>query len=248
MEIDVAALARRQLHDLRALQPGTLFAEAHPALSLRQAYAVQDEVVRLRVAQHEQVVGYKLGCLGPKIRRQFGMDGPIRGVVFADQLHVSGATISGGAYANLAIEGEMALRIGANGEIAGAFPVIELHHFVFRAPQKSLQELIANNGLNAGAVLPAIEDPLESWGGKESRLEITINGKPTDTAELWGLAGGPAATLSWLRQNLAESGLALQPGQIVLTGTLAGLYSVNPGDHVRVTAGGRRSVGLHVVA
>jgi 2-keto-4-pentenoate hydratase len=56
--------------------------------------------------------------------------------------------------ANPAIEGEMALRIGVDGEIAAAFPVIELHQFVFRAPRKTLAELVANNGMNAGAVIP----------------------------------------------------------------------------------------------
>jgi hypothetical protein len=47
---------------------------------------------------------------------------------------------------------EMALRIGDDGQIAVAFPVIELHHSVFRAPRKTLLELVANNGLNAGIV------------------------------------------------------------------------------------------------
>jgi hypothetical protein len=47
----------------------------------------------------------------------------------------------------------MAVRIGPDGEIEAAFPVIELHHFVFRGPRKTLPELVANNGINAGAVI-----------------------------------------------------------------------------------------------
>jgi hypothetical protein len=37
--------------------------------------------------------------------------------------------------------------------VTAAFPVIELHHFVFRGPRKTLAELVANNGINAGAVI-----------------------------------------------------------------------------------------------
>ena len=47
----------------------------------------------------------------------------------------------------------MALRTGDGGKPEAAFPVIELHN-VFRRPQPTLVELVANNGLNAGVVLP----------------------------------------------------------------------------------------------
>ena len=249
MNVSVQELARRQLRDLRKLTPGTYFGEGHPPLALREAYDVQGEVARLRALESEAVAGYKLGCLGPKIRQQFGMDGPVRGFLFGNELHASGVTLSCSNYADLAIEGEMAVRIGASGEIERAFPVIELHHFVFRAKTKTLQELIANNGLNAGAVLPTIEEPIEHWNAMvQANLEISINGKLVDAAGLWGLPGGPRTAVEWLRHNLAESGLELQPGQIVLTGTVSGIYRVNAGDHVRVTAANLRTVDLPLVA
>ena len=47
----------------------------------------------------------------------------------------------------------MAIEVGENGNIVSVFPIIELHNFIFRAPKKSLSELIANNGLNRGIVL-----------------------------------------------------------------------------------------------
>lgn len=249
MDISIQELARRQLKDFRNLTPGTYFGEEHPPLALREAYAVQGEVARLRALESELIGGYKLGCLGPKIRQQFGMDGPIRGVIFGNELHASGVTLSCSNYADLAIEGEMALRIGAGGEIVRAFPVVELHNFVFRAKTKTLQELIVNNGLNAGAVLPTIEEPIEHWNAMvQATVEISINGKLIDTAGLWGLPGGSRTAVEWLQHNLAESGLELRPGQIVLTGTVSGLYRVNAGDHVRVTAANLRTVDLHLVA
>jgi 2-keto-4-pentenoate hydratase len=136
--IDRDDLAARQYGDYRRKTPGTYFAEDHPPLSVEQAYAVQAGVARLRARDGSAVVGYKVGCVGAKMRERFGMDGPIRGFLYGDELHRSGAAISWSRHANLAIEGEMAVRLGNGGEIVSAFPVIELHDYVFRAPRKTL--------------------------------------------------------------------------------------------------------------
>jgi len=240
-----AALARRQYDDLKALNPGTYFEEAHPALSLTDAYAVQDQVRALRTAHGERVGGYKLGCLGPKIRETFQMDGPIRGTLFENEFHRSGTILSCSDYANLAIEGEMAIRIGADGAAAGVFPVIELHHLVLRGEPRTLPELIANNGLSAGAVFPVPEDRAVV---PDAMLHVEINHTRVDTAPLWGFPGGFEATLAWLKTHLGESHLQLEPGQVVLAGTLGGIHPVRAGDEVRISLDGGAEVTLYVRA
>jgi 2-keto-4-pentenoate hydratase len=163
------------------------------------------------------------------------MAGPIRGYLYKSEIRRTGDTLDRTAFAHLAIEGEMAMRVGDSGEIAAAFPVIELHHFVFRAPHKTLAELVANNGLNAGVVLPD-----EAWLlsrtylTKQATLSVRVNDRVVGSGDLWPLPGGPGASLDWLRRHLAEFGLALMPYQIVLAGTPLGLYPVETGDHVAV--------------
>ena len=78
------------------------------------------------------------------------MSGPIRGFLFGSELHSSGAVISVSKHSSLTIEGELAVRIGAQDQVVQIFPVIELHNYVFRAKVKSLAELVANNGLTQG--------------------------------------------------------------------------------------------------
>ncbi len=229
------ALAARQWQDLQDGTPGTCFAEPQDALDLDGAYAVQAAVAGLRCAAGDQVVGYKVGCTGPGVVAQFGMAGPIRGMLFAGGLHRSGAVLPARAYANLAIEGEMAMRIGADGMPLAVFPVIELHHFVFRGARKTLVELVANNGLNAGVVLPDEADP--RWAPSRmqaTRLEVWINDRLADSGSLWPLPGGPEASLEWLRANLQGQGLSLRPGDLVLAGTPLGLLPVQAADRVRV--------------
>ncbi len=231
----LAGLAARQWRDYRAGAPGTCFADPGFALNLRQAYELQDAVSALRVADGDRVIGYKVGCTGSGTTAQFGMAGPIRGYLYESEVRQSGASLNAADFTQLAIEGEMALRIGEDGGIAAAFPVIELHHFVFRAPRKTLVELVANNGLNGGIVLPMdgwLSHGLPSVGG--TKLAVQIGNHCAGSGELWPLPGGAAASVEWLRRHLSEFGLALMPGQIVLSGTPLGLYPVVPGDNVFV--------------
>lgn len=231
----MAALAKRLWRDYRAREPGTCFANPAFALDLQQAYRLQAAVSELRVAAGDRVIGYKVGCTGPGTITQFGMAGPIRGCLYASEVRRDGASLDAAEFAHLAVEGEMAIRIGEDGGIAAAFPVIELHNFVFRAPQRTLVELVANNGLNAGVVLPA-ERWLSSRTGLTALTTMTvqINERRFGPSDLWPLPAGPDASADWLRRHLAVSGLELRPGQIVLVGTPLGLYPVVPGDRIAV--------------
>jgi 2-keto-4-pentenoate hydratase len=235
MICDIPGLADRQWRDYRAREPGTCFAAPGFVLDLAQAYALQDAVTTLRVAAGDCLIGYKVGCTGPGIIQQFGMEGPIRGSLFESETREHGCTVMGGEFANLAIEGEMAVQIGADETVAAVFPVIELHHFVFRGLRKTLPEIVANNALNGGFVLPngnwlRSQDYVERRG----RLSVRINDRLVASGELFPLPGGMLASLGWLREHLATTGRALLPGQIILAGTALGLYPVRPGDHIAV--------------
>jgi hypothetical protein len=105
--------------------------------------------------------------------------------VYETESYPSGAELSHASYTNLAIEGELAVRLGdgvrrrtkrrdflwvslesvSSTEIVRVFPVIELHNYVFRSATPALQELVANSGLHAGVVLPATEGV--GWRGEE---------------------------------------------------------------------------------
>ena len=235
---DIRALAVRQWRDYQRRTPGTYFGEAQAPLHLSDAYRLQREVTVLRQEAQDKIVGYKVGCIGPGIVEQFGMAGPIRGYLYASEMHRSGATLEHGAYANLAIEGEMAVIIGPENAIAAAFPVIELHHFVFRGASKTLVELVANNGLNAGAVLPRDQRmPLEHWAGSRA-LTVTINGAMVASGGLWSMPGGAYDVVAWLGAHLKEWDQQLAPGDLVLTGTPLGLHAVRSGDKVVVSVDG----------
>ena len=164
-KLQLTSFAARQWRDYQQRTPGSAFADPALSMTLEEAYAVQMETARLRCAAGDEVAGYKVGCIGAGVVEQFGMSGPIHARLFRSEIRQTGEILRYESFVNPAIEGEMALRVGDDGQIATAFPIIELHHFVFRAPRKTLAELVSNNGINAGIVIAnALETtPLESW-------------------------------------------------------------------------------------
>ncbi|MCI0410571.1 MAG: hypothetical protein L0191_18760, partial [Acidobacteria bacterium] len=188
MVVDLQELARRMLADYDARTPGQFFAKPNDLTTL-QAYDLQEEIARLREQRGEKVIGYKVGCTSPAVQQQLGIGEPIFARVFDTGCFPCGATLSYRRYANLAVEGELAVRLGQDvsptgvrldecrAAIASGFPVIELHHCVLRSPRPSLVELIASGGMHAGFVL-AEERPEDGLAdlGEPQPLDRSTNG------------------------------------------------------------------------
>ena len=231
----IEQLAVRQLLDYQSNNPGTCFSEPGFNISVTAAYDLQDAVTRIRVKAGERVIGYKVGCTGPGTKAQFGMEGPIRGTLFGDEAFRNSAVINPNEFCQLAIEGEMAVKVGKDGQIEAAFPVIELHNFIFRAERKTLSELIANNGINAGIILPEMDwQNSTKYLYKDAQLTLCINGLDVGATGLWPNGDGPETSVAWLRNNLESCDIELEAGSLVLTGTALGLYPVKGGDEVTV--------------
>mgnify|MGYP001158211200 CR=1 FL=1 len=247
MKKNVRKIARRQLRDYRNINPGTCFSDENFSLSIREAYAVQDSVVDLRSVEGESVIGFKVGCTGPGTTKLFGMSGPIRGTLFDKEIYETGAELNANDFCNLAVEAEMAIKVDADINILSVFPIIELHNFIFRAPQKSLSELIANNGLNRGLVTSAEiwQKPPDFYENKMS-LSLEINGAEIDFGELWPMEGGPLSSLHWLQNHLADHDLTILPGNIILGGTALGLHKVRAGDRIVVKLDGEEAVNCFI--
>jgi 2-keto-4-pentenoate hydratase len=243
MAVDLEALARRMLADYDARTPGELTGEPID-LTTVQAYALQARIARLREQRGEGVIGYKLGCTSRLIQVQLGVEEPIFGRLFDTGCFPSGSRLGHASFANLAIEGELAIRLSrdlpgrplSDEEYAGAvesvFPVIELHHYVLPAIGPPAAALIASGGMHAGLVLPVQETACSGRVPTVEGLDVTINDRFAGTTrEPWTM-GGPAATLRWLSARLADWDLSLRRGQVILTGSALPLFPVEPGSRV----------------
>ena len=234
-KIDLKSLAKRQWQDYQQNNPGTFFSSEKNTLSLDEAYEVQKEYTKIRCASGDEPIGYKVGCTGSKIIKQFGIAGPIYGRLFKNEIYVSGIKLKKNNFKNLAVEAEMAVEIGEDLKIKKAFPVIELHNFIFRFKRKTLMELIVNNAFNAGLVLTdkSMAKPINEWDNSK-HLVLKVNDKIVEFGNLWAMKGGAIESVKWLQENLTLHGLSIKQNNIVLTGTSLSLYHVNVGDFISV--------------
>lgn len=225
-------------------------------LDVAQGYELQSAVARLRCERGENIIGYKVGCTSPTIRTQLGIDHCVSGRLYDSEQHASGTTLSRGRFANLAIEGELAVQLAREPNaddfseiaippcVARVFPVIELHNHVMRGhlmrgQQPSAGELIANNAIHAGFV-----------AGSGPRSDASERGRPLELAglsicsddQLLAKCGASAlvqtihSSLQWLADVLRDRGDRLRAEQIVLTGSIPNLFPIADDCRIRVEA------------
>lgn len=175
------------------------------------------------------------------------MSAPIFGRIFDTGCFRSGVRLSYACYANLAVEGELAIRLckdlaGSSpseeeclGAIASVSPAIELHHYVLHGVRSPGPELIASNGMHAGFVLA--EEP-HRFGPSAlvHSLCIQIDGVRVGAVENTGTFARANESLRWLAGQLAGIGLGLGKGQIILTGSPMPLFPVSAGSKIVVVA------------
>jgi 2-keto-4-pentenoate hydratase len=244
---ELERIAMWQLADYDAKTPGRLACQPL-ALTIAEAYAIQTEVGRLREERGERIIGYKVGCTSKPIQEQLGVPEPIFGRIFDTGCFRSGACLSHAGFANLAVEGELAVRLGndlfgaavseqaCREAIEAVFPVIELHHYVVPEAWPRGQWLIASGGMHAGFVFDEEGPGCSGLAKSAQSLSIRIN------EVMVGAVGDPDSLISpieslrWLTVRLGQSGIQLWKGQVILTGSPMKLYPVAPGSRIVVEA------------
>jgi 2-keto-4-pentenoate hydratase len=185
------------------------------------------------------------------MQRLMGVDTPCAGAVFAGTIHASPAILRADGYARVAVECEIAVRLGRDLDGVGhtrasvvdaveaLMPAIEIVDDQ-NADYNEIDalELIANNAWNAGLVLGP---PLTDW----RRLDLAAaEGKMAIAGEVVGsgrggdVLGHPLAALAWLANGLASRGRPLKRGMVVSTGSVVSTRWPKPGDEVVVRVDG----------
>ena len=251
--MNVQETTTRLLEDYDAHRPGTMFEQAGLSLSIQDAYGLQFEVAALRQARGERVAGYKVGCISETMQNQLGIDQPVIGHVWDTEIYPSGAQLRPDQFDGLAIEGELAVRLGEdipsaawlknNPEVVTSHHTcIELHNYVFRSAEPNrAAELITNNTIHAGVVL-ADADAGSPDFNPSSMWRVDRNTQRLGEAVASHLNNGPVDVVATVSEHLERYGQRLQRGQIVLTGSPLPLWPVAPGDQITVRCDGLADV------
>ena len=210
------------------------------ALSLDEAYRIQDEAIRLRMEKGEQIVGYKIGCTSRAIQQQFGLKEPINGRLMSPHVYMETdcKSVNRNRFLNCAIEPEMVFRIGRDLDgrdlarddlirsIEYVSPGIEIHHFKFWHQTPTSQELIAANGIHAALAIGSSKVSPDALDFKTEGFRVYADRVHVTSGNASEIMGDPIRSLNWLVKHLAKRGERLKAGQWVIPGSPVELVEI----------------------
>ena len=223
--------------------------------NVAEAYAAQAALARLLEPREGKIAGLKIATTTKIMQQLMGIDHPCGGLIFERRVLRSPAEIRLDDHMHVVLECELAVRIGrALGKpaapytaasvkpaIAAVMPAFELIEDR-KADYKDAKALsmIADNCWNAGVVLGA-ETPfnsVQSLAGVHGSLQI--DARPSGE----GRTDDPLGALAWVANLAIEQGRMLEPGMVVITGSIIPTFPVRPGNRVVFTLDGFGSAEL----
>jgi len=254
---DQIQLAASNLYDAeqtrQQIDPLTL---THPDMNMDDAYAVQSAWVNRKIEKRGcKIVGYKIGLTSRAMQRVMKIETPDYGVLLDDMVFPNDGEIKVADFLDPQIEVELAfvLKDRLFGENVTIEEVMAATDYVIPAfeliaarshrvhPEtgytRTVFDTISDNAANAGIIM----------GGrkvKPDEMDLRWAGaivKRNDVIEQTGLAAAvlnhPANGICWIAKRFAPHGIALEPGQILLSGSFTAPIKVKAGDLVTAEYG-----------
>lgn len=224
-------------------------------VDLDEAYAMQEALQALFVPDRGPIVGYKIAVTTPVMQELMRIDQPCAGAIFSTMVHQSPAVLRHDDFGRIAVECEIAVRLGADlpergrpytsddvvAAVEACLPSIELieDHACHDYKQVGARGLIANNAWNAGCVLGPAVTAWRALNLAEITGTLAINGHEIGRGHGGDVMNGhPFHSLAWVANTVAARGRPLRRGMIVLTGSVVSTQYPKPGDTVTVTFSG----------
>ncbi|MEU6711127.1 fumarylacetoacetate hydrolase family protein [Nonomuraea sp. NPDC046802] len=217
-------------------------------------YAVQEINTRRALGEGRRLVGRKVGVTNPLLQRQFGIDQPDYGMLFADMSYCDGLPVPLERFLQPRAEAEVALVLGQ--DLAGgpftvadvlravefALPAIEIADSRIADWDITLADTIADNASAGAFVLGSTPVSLMGLDLRAAAMTMTRGDEEVSTGSGALCLGNPLNAAVWLASTLGRTDRALRAGDVVLTGALGPVVPVGPGEVFEARIDGLGSV------
>ena len=235
------------LVERRPLAPLT---SAHPDITIEDAYAIQQRMLSRRLAAGERVVGKKIGVTSQAVMNMLGVYQPDFGWLTDAMVFNEGQAVPASSLIQPKAEGEIAFvlkktlkgpGVTAADVLAATEGVMACFEIVDSRIQDwkiKIQDTVADNASCGVFVLgDRLVDPRDVDLGT-CGMVLEKNGDIVATGAGAAALGHPANAVAWLANTLGARGIALEAGEVILSGSLGIMVPVQAGDNLRVTIGG----------
>jgi 2-oxo-hept-3-ene-1,7-dioate hydratase len=239
-------------------QPVIQLSKTWPEITIDDAYAVQNLVVKHKTGAGAKVVGHKIGLTSKAMQQSSQIDEPDYGHLFDYMVLNDGAKVQHSKYCVPRVELELAFVLGKQlkGPGIGLLDVLRATEYIVPAIEiidarvqnpRKIFDTVADNAAAAGIVLGGRpvgprEVDLRWVGGIMYR-----NSEIEETGVAAGVLGHPAMGIAWLANKVGRFGVTLEPGHLMLSGSFIRPVWANKGDTLHADFGPLGSVSVQFI-
>lgn len=213
-----------------------------PDLTVDDAYRVQLKVMEAKSGGTIRVAGKKIGLTSAAMQNLLGVFEPDYGHLLTGMEVAGGGAIPLGELLQPKVEPEVAFLLkkdltGPGVSLSDVLratdavvPALEIVDSRIRDWKIKIQDTVADNASSARFVLGGHLTRVAGLDLSLVGLVFKRNGEILGTAAGAAVAGHPAAAVAWLANKLADFGIGLKAGEVILSGAFLAAVTPAPGD------------------
>jgi 2-oxo-3-hexenedioate decarboxylase/2-keto-4-pentenoate hydratase len=241
MTIDQArAILKRAEADRQAIGPVSDLFEG--GLTLDQAHEICEATIAERIAAGDPLRGFKVGFTNIPVRDKMGLPDSTYGYLLESMVLPSGGTLDMGELIAPRIECEICFRLArplsgkrltieqvldATDAVAATFEICDARIRDWKCPYP---DFFADNGFSARIVLQGTWHDVRDVDLLGESVVLTQDGSQIAEGRGEMAMGHPANAVAWLAGKLADRGKGLEAGQLIMTGTLTPILTIEAGS------------------
>lgn len=226
-----------------------------PAGDVEAAYRVQTIGIERRVRAGQVRSGRKVGLTSVAVQRQFRVDEPDYGVLFEHMETEDGAELNVDELIHPKIEAEIAFILcrdilvadaaSIRSAVGGVRASLEIVDCRITDYDITIVDTIADNAAVAGYVLGSAELGIDDLDLPAVQMQLLRGGEMVSAGTGADSLGDPLRALAWLAQAALDRGDPLRSGEVVLSGSLGPIVTLEPNTRYEAHFTGLGSVGVH---
>jgi len=235
----------------------------YPDMDMDDAYAIQSAWMALKHADGDETIGYKIGLTSRVMQRAMKINTPDYGVLTESMVFADGSEIATDQFTDPRIEVELAfvLKDRLFGENISMMDVLNATDYVIPALEliaarshrvnpdnghvRTVMDTISDNAANAGIIMggrPVRPNEMDlRWCGAILYKNAVIE----ETGLAAAVLNHPANGICWVAKRFAPHGVALEPGQVILSGSFTAPIVVKAGDTIHADYGPLGGISCH---
>ena len=262
MKLDTVTIAKlaEHLENCEFNAQDTLkITDEHPDMDWDDAYAIQDEIRRRKVARGGRIAGLKAGLTSFAKMKQMGVDTPVFGFVTDYGAVPDGGEVKVSELIHPKVEPEIVFVMkralkgpGCHiGEVLSAtdfvIPGIEVIDSRYRDFKFDLKSVIADNTSAARFVLGGRMRPVADLDLRTLGVIMEKNGEVVALGAGAAVLGHPATAIAMLANHLGARGQEIPAGAMIMSGGITEAVAVAAGDNITLRIQHLGSVSIKFV-